>query len=76
MVMYPHHHGLGLPWLIVAAICVVPIWRICKRVGHSPWLSLLVVIPLVKLIFIYYLAFSQWPADKGSPGPGAAGSTP
>lgn len=74
--MYPHHHGFGLGWLIVAAIAIVPFWRICKRIGHSPWLSLLVVIPLVNLIFIYYLAFSQWPADKASSGPGSAAPTP
>jgi hypothetical protein len=62
--MYPHGHGLGLPWLIVTIIAVVPIWQICKRVGYSPWLSLLMLIPLVNLIFIYYLAFSQWPSQK------------
>jgi hypothetical protein len=72
--MYPHHQGLGFFWLIGAVIAVVPIWRICKRVGYSPWLSLLVVIPLVNLIFIYYLAFSQWPADRGTPGSGSTGS--
>ncbi len=62
--MFPHGHGLGLPWLIVAIIAIVPIWQICKRVGHSPWLSLLMLVPLVNLIFIYYLAFSQWPSQK------------
>jgi hypothetical protein len=71
-----HHHGFGHAWLIVAALAVVPFWRICKRVGYSPWLSLLTVIPLVNLIFIYYLAFSQWPAEKISPGPAAPGSSP
>ena len=71
-----YHHGFGLPWLIVAAIAVVPFWRICKRVGHSPWLSLLTVIPLVNLIFIYYLAFSQWPSQKSAAGTAAPGSSP
>jgi len=70
-----HHHGFGLPWLIVAAIAIVPFWRICKRIGYSPWLSLLTAIPLVNLIFIYYLAFSPWPSEK-SAAPGAPGSTP
>ncbi|HTD11423.1 MAG TPA: hypothetical protein VK676_05075 [Steroidobacteraceae bacterium] len=70
-----HHHGFGLPWLIVAAIAIVPFWRICKRVGYSPWLSLLTAIPLVNLIFIYYLAFSTWPSQK-SAAAGTPGSTP
>ncbi|HEY8053626.1 MAG TPA: hypothetical protein VIE42_12585 [Steroidobacteraceae bacterium] len=66
--MFYQHHGFGLAWPLVAAIAVVPFWRLCKRVGFSPWLSLLVVVPLVNLIFIYYLAFSDWPSQKGSPG--------
>jgi hypothetical protein len=62
--MYNHNFGFGLPWLIVAVIAVVPFWRICARVGYSPWLSLLILIPLVNLVFIYYLAFSEWPSQK------------
>lgn len=71
-----YHHGWGFPWLIAAAIAVVPFWRICARLGYSPWLSLLIVIPLVNLVFIYYLAFSQWPSDRSGSGPAATGSTP
>jgi hypothetical protein len=59
-----YHHVWGPSWLIVAAIAIVPFWRICKRVGHSPWLGLLIVVPLANLIFIYYLAFAEWPSDK------------
>lgn len=62
------HHGLGLPWLIALAVAVVPFWRICTRVGYSPWLSLLVIVPLVNLVFIYYLAFAEWPSQHvGTP---------
>ena len=73
--MYYHHHWFGLPWLIVAAIAVVPFWRICKRVGYSPWASLLIVVPLVNIAFVYYLAFSEWPAQKtgGTSTPSTAG---
>jgi hypothetical protein len=63
-------HAWGMTWIIFAVIAVVPFWRICTRVGHSPALSLLVVIPLVNLIFIYYLAFGDWPIDRK----GAAGA--
>lgn len=59
-----NHPGFGLIWLIAVLIGVVPFWRICSRVGHSPWLSLLVIVPLINLIFIYWLAFAEWPSDK------------
>jgi hypothetical protein len=74
--MFYHHHALGLPWLILLVVAVVPFWRICKRVGHSPWLSLLVLLPLVNLVFVYYLAFSQWPLENKIASAGAPGTPP
>ena len=64
--------GLGCP--IMAAIAIIPFWRICTRVGLSPWLSLLLVVPLANLIFVYFLAFGEWPAWRGRAGPGAPGT--
>jgi hypothetical protein len=61
-----YHHGWGATWLIFAVIAVVPFWRICSRVGYSPWLSLLILLPLINVIFIYYVAFSAWPSDRSS----------
>ncbi len=75
---------------IAAAVAIIPFWKICMRVGLSPWLSLLLLIPMVGWIFIYYLAFADWPvahARPGSdarapgtppppPGPGAGSTTP
>jgi hypothetical protein len=67
-----YYHGWGTTWLVFAVIAVVPFWRICHRVGHSPWLSLLVLVPLINLIFIYYLAFGDWPSDRrGAAAPGS-----
>ena len=64
-----YDHGLGVYWIVAVAIAVVPFWRICKRVGHPPWLSLLIAIPLLNIGFIYFLAFSRWPSqrDLGTP---------
>lgn len=61
----------GLGWPIMAAIAIIPFWRICTRVGLSPWLSLLLIVPFANLIFIYYLAFTDWPTLRGGPGPGS-----
>lgn len=64
---YGHYYGWGPGWIIFAAIAVIPFWRICKRLGHSPWLSLLILVPLINLIFIYWLAFGDWPSQRGTP---------
>jgi len=61
-----YQHNLGPFWLIGAIIAIIPFWRICTRVGYSPWLSLLMAIPLVNIVFIYFLAFSNWPSQKGT----------
>lgn len=60
-----YHHSFGF-LLIGALIAIIPFWRICARAGYSPWLSLLIVIPLVNVIFIYFLAFSDWPSQKAA----------
>lgn len=66
------HHGFGLWGIIVMVIAVVPFWRLCARVGYSPWLSLLIIVPLANIAFIYFLAFSEWPARGGTAAPGGA----
>ena len=69
----------GLGWPVMALIAVIPFWRISARVGLSPWLSLLILIPMVNLIFLYILAFGEWPALRGTgqpPASGANSSTP
>lgn len=63
--------GYGLVhWIIFVAMVVIilyPIGRILKRLGLSPFWSLLVFIPLVNLISLWVLALSAWPTEK-SPG--------
>jgi len=46
--------------LIGIAVVLVPSWFICKKAGFSPWLSLLVFVPLGGLILLYVLAFAEW----------------
>ncbi len=57
---------------IAAAIAIIPFWKICMRVGLSPWLSLLLVIPVVGWVFVYYLAFADWPGAHGAAGGGTS----
>ena len=48
--------------LIVAVVIIIPFWMIFSKAGHSKWLSLLMVVPLVNIIALYFLAFSTWPS--------------
>jgi len=57
----------GFPVMLVfGAIIVVPFFQLWQRTGHSGWMSLLMLIPVVNLIMLYVLAFKEWPALKGN----------
>lgn len=60
--------GMGqLLWmLILAAVIVVPFWRICQKAGYTGWLSLLILFPIVNLGLLYFLAFARWPVTRGA----------
>lgn len=63
--MHDGMHTGGIIWmLILGALMVVPFWKLSTRAGYPGPLGLLILIPLVNLAFIYFLAFSEWPADR------------
>jgi len=50
--------------LFMALIIVFPFWRIFSKAGfHGAW-SLLMLIPFVGIIMIFFLAFVKWPINK------------
>jgi hypothetical protein len=52
--------SIGLPELLVIVIvAVVPFWKILPRLGFSKWLSLLMPVPFVNAILLFYVAFSK-----------------
>lgn len=53
-----------LMMLLFASLIVIPFWSIFRKAGYSPWLSLLMVVPVVNLGMLYFLAFSNWPKLK------------
>lgn len=55
-----------LGWAVVAGILfVLPLWRICERVGLSPAISLFALIPFAGLpIALGMLAFKNWPKGE------------
>lgn len=46
--------------LIMIVVVMIPYWFIWKKAGFSPWLSLLMFVPLLNLVMLYVLAFSEW----------------
>jgi hypothetical protein len=51
---------IGFIALIGTAIYIVPFWFIFKKAGFSPWLCLLLILPLVNIVMLYVLAFTDW----------------
>lgn len=58
---------LFVVFLIFFPVVVVPYWQIFKKAGFAPILSILIIVPLVNLIVLYYVAFSDWKRADGSP---------
>jgi hypothetical protein len=52
---------------ITVILLLPPFWVIFKKAGFQAILSVLMVVPLVNLILLYFVAFSEWkagPAQK------------
>ncbi len=60
--------GHWLWMLIIAIALVIPTWRICQRTGYPGWIGILILVPMVNLILLYFIAFSDWPTDKKGAG--------
>jgi len=54
-------------FLVVTAIVLIPYWVIFRKAGFTPWLSLLMFVPLGNIIMLYVLAFSQWKVVPATP---------
>jgi hypothetical protein len=50
--------------LVLGLILIIPFSQLFAKAGYSGWWSLLMLIPLVNLVALYILAFSDWPAMK------------
>ncbi|MBC9786219.1 hypothetical protein H1S01_17285 [Heliobacterium chlorum] len=57
--------GSALFGIIVFIISVIAFWKIFSKAGFSPWMSLLMLVPVINFIAFLYLAFADWPALKG-----------
>ncbi|KQS82958.1 hypothetical protein [Rhizobium sp. Leaf384] len=49
--------------LIFAVGFVAPFWIIFKRTGLPAILSILTVLPLISIVFLWIIALKRWPND-------------
>jgi hypothetical protein len=57
---------------LISILVLIPYWFIFKKAGFSPWLALLMFLPMINLILLYFLAFARWnvvPANLVYPAP-------
>ena len=50
---------------VVVASALLLIWpaaRICRRIGFSPWLGALAIVPVANLLLLWFVAVAQWPS--------------
>jgi hypothetical protein len=59
---------LGVPELLVLcvmvlslAVLVYPATLICRRLGFTPWLGVLIIVPLANLVLLWFVALARWP---------------
>jgi hypothetical protein len=50
----------GVFGLVITVLVLIPHWFIFKKAGFSPWLSLLMFVPLLNIFMLYFLAFAKW----------------
>jgi hypothetical protein len=54
-----------LGWLFMAPLIIPPCWQLCRRWGHSPSLSLLLLIPYVGFVILILLLQSPRSNEPG-----------
>ncbi len=58
--------GFGFFWIIMIAVMVIPVAKILRRIGFNQWWAAVAIVPMVNLIFLWVLAFIDWPRDKAA----------
>jgi len=48
------------PLALLFLFILPPFWMVFKKAGFSPWLAVLMLVPLVNIVTFYVVAFSKW----------------
>jgi hypothetical protein len=60
-----------LVFVVVAALWIVPTWRIFERTGHPGAYALLGLIPAAAIVLLWFLAFAKWSPQETTKAPSA-----
>ncbi len=55
-------------WAIFIVVCLVvlsPVIKILRRTGYSEWWSLLIFVPVVNILALWWFAHARWPGGGG-----------
>ena len=59
--------GFGFIWMIIyVVVMVIPIAKILGRIGFNQWWAAVAIVPMVNLIFLWILAFIDWPRERAA----------
>ena len=56
--------GTGMRDVVVVLLIILLFWpyaKILSRAGYSPWLVLILLVPIVNVIAIWLFAYANWP---------------
>jgi hypothetical protein len=55
---------IGILYLAMIAFFIYCYYKIAGRAGYSPWLGLLMILPIVNIVMLFMFAFKTWPIEE------------
>lgn len=56
--------GGAVLYAIYVLVCLISCSVIARKAGFSGWWSLLILVPTLNLVLLWFFAFSKWPIDN------------
>jgi hypothetical protein len=62
--MYGYGPGHFLWFIVMIVVVAYPVGRILSRIGLSPLWVIVMFIPILNLVALWILAFTDWPVER------------
>jgi hypothetical protein len=50
--------------LAIAVYSLACAWFVAKKAGYEPWYGILMIVPILNLVLLYFFAFTDWPIEE------------